>query len=423
MAFVPDLDVLEGSSLSEETFYGPDCLYPQKKLRLDSEAKHSQSHTTVDVQVMVTQGHGARRFRQAATLVVAATKMLRRPSHKDFADSDLGGFLEEIFEPVTFQQLESSYAGAPVYRYTRSQSFDIFDINQKCFVLESPTQLVALHLQGPSASRKVRLNIALYRPHTRQGSAGAMQMPVALGIKGYKLYMSCVMSGTEPVLQLEVSAPNVPNNVPVGMAPPSPPPPAHPRLVPAAGSRRHEGHRQRRADPLHLLPPRQPGRGHHALRVGRLPRLVRLHLAAAPAARGHHQPARPGQHRHLQAERALSRPPRPQPQPQPAVAGCLAVCTEYSPRRRPAARNISGEIAAMGPVGPPRAPRPLLWGCCPRLSSYLLCSYCAGLLLIVLLRLFIVLFRLFSRFYTYLLCCSVILPPCCSTYLLSFYLL
>ncbi|XP_035427882.1 interleukin-1 beta-like [Cygnus atratus] len=203
MAFVPDLDVLEGGSLSEETLYGPDCLCPQKKLRLDSEAKPSQSHTAVDVQVTVTQGHAARRFRQAATLVVAATKMLRGPSHKDFADSDLGGFLDEIFEPVTFQRLESSYAGAPVYRYTRSQSFDIFDINHKCFVLESPTQLVALHLQGPSASRKVRLNIALYRPRTRQGSAGAMQMPVALGIKGYKLYMSCVMSGTEPVLQLE----------------------------------------------------------------------------------------------------------------------------------------------------------------------------------------------------------------------------
>lgn len=57
-------------------------------------------------------------------------------------------------EPVTFQRLESSYAGAPAFRYTRSQSFDIFDINQKCFVLESPTQLVALHLQGPSSSQK-----------------------------------------------------------------------------------------------------------------------------------------------------------------------------------------------------------------------------------------------------------------------------
>lgn len=144
-----------------------------------------------------------------------------------------------------------------MYRYTRSQSFDIYDINHKCFMLDSPTQLVALHVQGPLASRKgegtaslspspprvpgghpltcpllsaVRLNIALYRPHTRPGSAGAMGMPVALGIKGYKLYMSCVMSGSEPVLQLEVSVPNIPNvpNVPVGMAPLSPPPPAHP---------------------------------------------------------------------------------------------------------------------------------------------------------------------------------------------------
>ncbi|NXK52936.1 IL1B protein, partial [Chauna torquata] len=230
MAFVPDLDVLESSSLSEETLYGPDCLCPQKKPRLDLEAKPSQSHTAVDVQVTATQGHAARSFRQAAVLVVAVTKLLRRPARKDLADSDLGGFLEEIFEPVTFQRLESSYAGAPVYRYTRSQSFDIFDINHKCFVLESPTQLVALHLQGPSASRKgegtaapspslipgpqgapadpsflsaVRLNIALYRPRIPQGSAGAAQMPVALGIKGYKLYMSCVMSGAEPVLQLE----------------------------------------------------------------------------------------------------------------------------------------------------------------------------------------------------------------------------
>lgn len=57
-------------------------------------------------------------------------------------------------EPVTFQRLQSSYTGAPAFRYTRSQSFDIFDINQKCFVLESPTQLVALHLQGPSSSQK-----------------------------------------------------------------------------------------------------------------------------------------------------------------------------------------------------------------------------------------------------------------------------
>ncbi|XP_009644530.1 interleukin-1 beta isoform X2 [Egretta garzetta] len=199
MAFVPDLDTLESSSLNEETFYGPDCLCLQKKHQLDSEV----TSPGVDIQLMVTNGHPVRTFRRAAILVVAMTKLLKRPAHKDFADSDLGDFLDDLFEPVSFQQIEGSYAGAPVYRYTRSQSFDILDIDQKCFVLESPTQLVALHLQGPSAGRKVKLNIALYRPRSSQGGPGTGRMPVALGIKGYQLYMSCVMSGSKPVLQLE----------------------------------------------------------------------------------------------------------------------------------------------------------------------------------------------------------------------------
>ncbi|XP_025898887.1 interleukin-1 beta [Nothoprocta perdicaria] len=204
MAFVPDLDMLESSSLNEETFYGLDSPCMQKKRRLSSELlPRGQSAPDVGIQVTLTEGPPARRFRQAATLVVAATKLLKTLSPRDFADSDLGSFLDAVFEPVPFQRLESSYAGAPVYRYTRSQSFDILDIKHRCFVLESPTQLVALHLQGPSISRKVKLNIALYRPKSSPGDTGALRMPVALGIKGYKLYMSCVMSGAEPTLQLE----------------------------------------------------------------------------------------------------------------------------------------------------------------------------------------------------------------------------
>uniref|UniRef100_A0A8B9PHD1 Interleukin-1 n=1 Tax=Apteryx owenii TaxID=8824 RepID=A0A8B9PHD1_APTOW len=241
MAFVPDLDMLESSSLNEETFYGLDCPCLQKKPRLSSDLQPSgQSPAEVGVQVTLAEGHPVKTFRQAAILVVAVTKLLKRPSHHDFADSDLGSFLDAVFgrvcgvgevtggrcvlgggvlsplgtlaplltvcrpaEPVAFQRFDSSYAGAPVYRYIRSQSFDIHDIDHKCFTLESPTQLVALHLQGPSANRKVKLNIALYRPKSSKGSAGAMQTPVALGIKGYKLYMSCVMNGAEPTLQLE----------------------------------------------------------------------------------------------------------------------------------------------------------------------------------------------------------------------------
>ncbi|NXU93807.1 IL1B protein, partial [Xiphorhynchus elegans] len=199
MAFVPDLDTLETSSLSEEMFYGPDCLCLQKKPRLEPEVTSPK----VDIQVTVTKGHPTRTFHRAAVLVVAVSKFLKQPAHKDFADSDLGSFLDEVFEPVSFQHTTGSYAEAPVFRYTRSQSFDILDIDQKCFVLESPTQLVALHLQGPSVGRKVKLDIALYRARSSQGAPGSGRVPVALGIKGYQLYMSCVMSGAKPVLQLE----------------------------------------------------------------------------------------------------------------------------------------------------------------------------------------------------------------------------
>ncbi|NWY47457.1 IL1B protein, partial [Sylvia atricapilla] len=198
MAFVPDLDTLESSSLNEETLYGPNCPCLHKKPQLDLEV----TSPGVGIQVTVTKGHLSRTFRQAAVLVVAVTRLLKQPSH-DFADSDLGSFLDDIFEPVSFECIRGNYTRAPVFRYTRSQSFDILDIDHKCFVLESPTQLVALHLQGPSAGRKVKLNIALYRPRSSQGGPGSGRVPVALGIKGYQLYMSCVMSGTKPVLQLE----------------------------------------------------------------------------------------------------------------------------------------------------------------------------------------------------------------------------
>lgn len=51
----------------------------------------------------------------------------------------------------------------------------------------------------------MKLNIALYRPRSSPDGLGSGRVPVALGIKGYQLYMSCVLSGAEPVLQLEVS--------------------------------------------------------------------------------------------------------------------------------------------------------------------------------------------------------------------------
>jgi len=70
---------------------------------------------------------------------------------------------------------------------------------------------------NPSLLSAVKLNIALYRPRPSQGGPGTMRLPVALGIKGYQLYMSCVMSGAEPVLQLEVSGEVPPAPTPRGL--------------------------------------------------------------------------------------------------------------------------------------------------------------------------------------------------------------
>lgn len=71
----------------------------------------------------------------------------------------------------------------------------------------------------------MKLNIALYRPRLSQGGSGTGRVPVALGIKGYQLYMSCVMSGAEPVLQLEVSRGVPPAPSPIGLESPSHPEP------------------------------------------------------------------------------------------------------------------------------------------------------------------------------------------------------
>uniref|UniRef100_A0A8C9NSB0 Interleukin 1 beta n=1 Tax=Serinus canaria TaxID=9135 RepID=A0A8C9NSB0_SERCA len=152
-----------------EARFSPYIPFLPQKPRLELEG----TSPGVGIQVTVTKGPLSRTFRQAAILVVAVTKLLKQPTRKDFADSDLGSFLDDIFEPVSFQCIKDSYTRAPVFRYTRSQSFDILDIDHKCFVLESPTQLVALHLQGPSAGQKGESicshpNVPVPKPWTTQ---------------------------------------------------------------------------------------------------------------------------------------------------------------------------------------------------------------------------------------------------------------
>ncbi|XP_054660516.1 uncharacterized protein LOC129196693 isoform X2 [Grus americana] len=137
--------------------------------------------------------------------------------------------------------------------------YRIWDVNQKSLYLRND-QLVAGHLQGANAALEEKV---FWVPNR---AFEPSRLPVILGIQNGT---RCLASppASQPTLQLQPAAGDV-------AAP-----------VPAAG-RRHQRAAPRRhgLGRLHLLPLLQ-GRA-VALRVGRQPRLVPLHLGTRPPAPG-----------------------------------------------------------------------------------------------------------------------------------------
>uniref|UniRef100_A0A8C8S7D2 Interleukin-1 n=1 Tax=Pelusios castaneus TaxID=367368 RepID=A0A8C8S7D2_9SAUR len=155
------------------------------------------------IQLKFTEQSCLKTFRRSVVLVVATEKMKKKSKARPFTDDDLRGIFDTVFETVSLEAHNVTYAVDSIYRFFRSVSYEIRDTDQKCFKLEAPAQLVAVHLQGPDIRHQVRLNMALYRPKSDTSSRSTMRFPVALGIKGRSLYMSCVHNGSQPVLQLE----------------------------------------------------------------------------------------------------------------------------------------------------------------------------------------------------------------------------
>uniref|UniRef100_A0AAZ3QNC1 Interleukin-1 n=1 Tax=Oncorhynchus tshawytscha TaxID=74940 RepID=A0AAZ3QNC1_ONCTS len=77
----------------------------------------------------------------------------------------------------------------------------VTDSENKCWVLnEGSMELHAMMLQGGSSYHKVHLNLSTYiTPVPSETKA----RPVALGIKGSNLYLSCITSEGTPTLHLE----------------------------------------------------------------------------------------------------------------------------------------------------------------------------------------------------------------------------
>uniref|UniRef100_A0AAZ3SDF9 Interleukin-1 n=1 Tax=Oncorhynchus tshawytscha TaxID=74940 RepID=A0AAZ3SDF9_ONCTS len=131
-------------------------------------------------------------LRCVANLIIA---MERLNGGKGFAlgrDESLLNFL-----------LESAVEGSSRAAFSSKGEYEcsVTDSENKCWVLnEGSMELHAMMLQGGSSYHKVHLNLSTYiTPVPSETKA----RPVALGIKGSNLYLSCITSEGTPTLHLE----------------------------------------------------------------------------------------------------------------------------------------------------------------------------------------------------------------------------
>uniref|UniRef100_A0AAZ3QL27 Interleukin-1 n=1 Tax=Oncorhynchus tshawytscha TaxID=74940 RepID=A0AAZ3QL27_ONCTS len=136
-------------------------------------------------------------LRCVANLIIA---MERLNGGKGFAlgrDESLLNFLLE--SALESERTEASSRAA--FSSKGEYECSVTDSENKCWVLnEGSMELHAMMLQGGSSYHKVHLNLSTYiTPVPSETKA----RPVALGIKGSNLYLSCITSEGTPTLHLE----------------------------------------------------------------------------------------------------------------------------------------------------------------------------------------------------------------------------
>ncbi|XP_061671905.1 interleukin-1 beta [Syngnathoides biaculeatus] len=118
-------------------------------------------------------------------------------SRKLSGESFLNIMIDDIIEVIHMPERR-----APVNQFTRTGEYQctVSDSQNKSLVLlRDSMELQAVTLQGGSSHRKVQLNMSTYV----HPSPSIEARPVALGIKGSNLYMSCHQEGDRPTLHLE----------------------------------------------------------------------------------------------------------------------------------------------------------------------------------------------------------------------------
>ncbi|KAK2838079.1 hypothetical protein Q5P01_015291 [Channa striata] len=145
--------------------------------------------------------HNASRLKTVVNLIIATERLMVKNSKSvlstDFSDEHLLHImLESIIEVKNV--CESTSASSNDFQCSNEYVCSVTDSQQRSLV-QNGMELHAVMLQGGSETRKVYLNMSTYVNHSPNGEA----RPVALGIKGTDLYLSCCKKGNVPTLHLE----------------------------------------------------------------------------------------------------------------------------------------------------------------------------------------------------------------------------
>uniref|UniRef100_A0AAZ3S516 Interleukin-1 n=1 Tax=Oncorhynchus tshawytscha TaxID=74940 RepID=A0AAZ3S516_ONCTS len=144
-------------------------------------------------------------LRCVANLIIV---MERLNGGKGFAlgrdESLLNFLLESAVEVLELESERTEASSRAAFSSKGEYECSVTDSENKCWVLnEGSMELHAMMLQGGSSYHKVHLNLSTYiTPVPSETKA----RPVALGIKGSNLYLSCITSEGTPTLHLEVNS-------------------------------------------------------------------------------------------------------------------------------------------------------------------------------------------------------------------------
>ncbi|XP_049713388.1 interleukin-1 beta [Elephas maximus indicus] len=198
MAAVPELfgDVRNYYSDNEDDlFFEPDG---PKQMKCCFQDLDLCSPGDGGIRLQISQQHFNKSFKQVVSVIVAVEKLktILVPCSQSFLTNLFSFIFEE--EPINYDDAYECDAAV------LSLNCRLRDIDQKCLVLSGPYELQALHLNEQDIDRQVVFSMTFV-----QGEISQEKTPVALGLKGKNVYLSCMMNDGKPTLQLETVDPKL----------------------------------------------------------------------------------------------------------------------------------------------------------------------------------------------------------------------